>query len=323
MVAPAIPAVPPRPDCRSFVPTHTDCLIVGQQEFRPPQGLTVINWADPTVARKDRAGTRSRPACRLASSVTELIVHETASTRVNRAGTGRPNVHLVLHRDGTFTQHADLVQDLNHANHHNRASFGFETVNPVLPRIAGAPNNGLPPDTDAFPVIQNTTWTARDKECTARDDEGKCTSHRGGALRNRNRHYVRPTDAQLEAATLLIEWATDSTQTHGMDIPRDWLGIRGDFLLFGRDDLDFAHRIPGIYAHGYYHHSDGYFIVLYAWLRLELGLTPQQALTDALDIAANDVSRRRERRGLANASHADLSEVIRLAEIGRLITEDT
>jgi hypothetical protein len=284
------------------VPAATDTLVVGQVEFTPPEGVTVTNWADSAVAHKDRVGDRVRPACRAASDISELVVHETVSQRIDRGNTGRPNVHLVLHRDGTFTQHADLTHDLNHANHYNRVSFGFETVNPVLPRIAGAPNNGLPPNLDDFPCLQNTNWASQDRP---RDEET------GAFLdpRNRNRHYVRPTNAQLEAAFRLIEWATDDTVGHEMNIPRDWVGLRGRRLLFGRDDPLFRTHVPGIYAHGYFHHSDGYLIVLYAWLRLDQNLDEEEARETSFDIAQNGVERHRERGG-RRTPHASLDAVL-------------
>lgn len=301
--APApVPAVPVRATCRTFVPEASDTLVIDQVEHTPPDGVTVVNWADPTVARKDREGTRQRPACRAAADITELIVHETVSRTIDRGNTGRPNVHLVLHRDGTFTQHADLVLDLNHANHHNRVSFGFETVNPVLPRIANAPDNGLPPDLDAFPCIQSTAWASQDRP---RDPE----TGRFGAPRNESRHYVRPTDAQLEAASRLIEWATDDSLEHGLGITRDWRGLRDDFLLFGRDDPLFENLDPGIYAHGYFHHSDGYLIVLYAWLRLEQSFTEADARDTAIDIAQNAIERRREPGG-RRTHHANLQQAL-------------
>ena len=311
------PAAPPQPtNCRTFVPDHTDTLVVNQQEFATPEGLIVTNWAAADVAHKDRAGTGARPACRAAEDVTELIVHETASTRVNRGGTGRPNVHLVLHRDGTFTQHADLVHDLNHGNHHNRTSFGFETVNPVLPRIAGAPRNGLPANQVSWPTIQNTIWTGQDNFDPDRRRErdpatGNMVVVNGPLPRqiwNQDRNYVRPTDEQLEAATQLIIWATDDTVGHGMDIPQDWQGLRrsDELMLMGRDDALYAARSPGLYAHGYLHHSDGWFLVLYAWLRIAHGLNQTQALEDALDIAENHVIRHREPGG-RRAPHAELS----------------
>ncbi len=302
--------------CRAFVPTRSDTLVVGGRELRPPAGLVVTNWSDPGVARKDRSGSRSRPACRAVGDVREIIVHETASQRVSRRSAGRPNVHLVLHRDGTFTQHADLVHDLNHANHHNRASFGFETVNPVVPRLAGAPQNGLPRDRVRWPTLRDTSWAGLDRhDPDRRRVRNPVTGERevvNGPLPreswNASRHYVRPTHEQLEAATALIRWTTDGTVGHGMDVPRTWRGLRrrGELLLFGRDDRHFARREPGIYAHGYFHHSDGYFVVLYALLRLERGLASADALARAEDLARHHTVRHREPGG-HRRWHADLT----------------
>jgi len=286
----------------SFTPNSPTTIVVGQVEFPAPAGVTVTNWKDRTVvAQKQRSGTASRPACRSAADINEVVVHETVSTKVDRKSAGRPNIHLVLHRDGTFTQHADLVADLNHANHHNMASFGFETVNPVLPRMASAPDGGLPPNLTDFPCIQNTIWASADRP--------KLEAGGHGPARNPGRHYVRPTDAQLEAAARLIAWATDSTIGHGMNIPLNWRGRRGQFLLLGRDDPLFANHAPGIHAHGYWNHSDGCFIVLYAWLRLDQNLSQQDALDTACDIAQNKTVQRSESGG-RRTPHADLHDVL-------------
>ena len=42
---------------------------------------------------------------------------------------------------------------------------------------------------------------------------------------------------------------------------------------------------PGIYAHHYFGHADGAWLVLYAWLRLEAGLDPAAAYEEAANRA--------------------------------------
>ena len=41
-------------------------------------------------------------------------------------------------------------------------------------------------------------------------------------------------------------------------------------------------RRPGVYAHHYFGHADGAWLVLYAWLRLEIGLPPCAAYEEAV-----------------------------------------
>ena len=41
-------------------------------------------------------------------------------------------------------------------------------------------------------------------------------------------------------------------------------------------------RRPGVYAHHYFGHADGAWLILYAWLRLEVGLPPCVAYEEAV-----------------------------------------
>jgi hypothetical protein len=56
---------------------------------------------------------------------------------------------------------------------------------------------------------------------------------------------------------------------------------------------------PGIYAHHYFGHADGAWLVLYAWLRLEAGLSKEDARTEAVRLATG-----------AHALGVDVSEYI-------------
>ena len=43
---------------------------------------------------------------------------------------------------------------------------------------------------------------------------------------------------------------------------------------------------PGIYAHTYFNHADGAWLVLYSWLRLEAGMAPDEAYEEAVRLAS-------------------------------------
>jgi hypothetical protein len=47
---------------------------------------------------------------------------------------------------------------------------------------------------------------------------------------------------------------------------------------------------PGIYAHMYFEHADGSWLLLYAWLRMVAGLGPNQAYDEAVSRAMNAAS---------------------------------
>lgn len=77
----------------------------------------------------------------------------------------------------------------------------------------------------------------------------------------------------------LIRWAT-STPAPGINIPRRWPGLRSGRFQFGPfEEAD--KPLPGILAHQYFGHSDGAWLVLYSWLRLEAGMKPARAYEEA------------------------------------------
>jgi hypothetical protein len=210
-------------------------LIVAGADVVVPAGLRVRNYRDPDVTRfkgRDRTGR----------AVTELILHETVTR--STAATVRVllkrklGVQLIVGPDGEITQHGDLAQDrLAHAGGHNGPSVGIEVVNPYYPKYASAK---LP-----WKRIIDAPWAHQ-------------------------RRYVVPTPEQAEATAQLVQLLT-SGDVKKLSIPRTWRGLSGTHLAMGRL-ADGDQRVPGIYAHTYFHHADGAWLVLYAWLRLEAGM---------------------------------------------------
>jgi hypothetical protein len=95
--------------------------------------------------------------------------------------------------------------------------------------------------------------------------------------------YVVPTPQQAEAVAQLIGWIT-SPAAAGLAIPRTWIGRSGSTLAMGR--VTGADKLkPGIYAHTYFGHADGSWLVLYAFLRIEKGRAPGQAYAEAMQLA--------------------------------------
>ena len=225
-------------------PDPARSLVVGGRPLAPPAGLDVRSFHDQDIHRfagRDRSGR----------AVTELVVHESvtrsaeATVRVLvRRGLG---VHLVVAPDGRVTQHGDLAHDrLAHAAGHNGPSVGIEVVSPYYPAYL---RDGLP-----WRRTLEAPW-----------------AHRG--------RYVLPTPEQAEALARLVGWLT-SPEADGLAIPRRWVGLDGTRLAMGR--LEGAdRRRPGIYAHHYFGHADGAWLVLYGWLRLEAGLPPCAAYEEA------------------------------------------
>jgi hypothetical protein len=113
-----------------------------------------------------------------------IVIHETAGVSkdgcvrtLRRKGSG---VHLIVDRDGSISQHGDLVFDrMVHANQLNETSVGIEFVNPYAPHIA----KKAPYAVDLTPR-KWWTWTP-DKS---------------------QPFYVLPTANQLDTARVLIPW---------------------------------------------------------------------------------------------------------------------
>jgi len=209
-------------------------------------------------------------------SVTEFIVHETVTrsvaTTVRVLNRRKLGVHFIVGPDGAVTQHGDLVRDrLAHAGRwRNGPSVGIEVVNPYYPKY-------LKPDLQWSSVIE-APW-----------------AHKG--------RYVLPTPGQAEATVALVRWLT-SPEAEGLCIPRCWVGLTDGAMAMGRVPRS-RRRNPGIYAHHYFGHADGAWLVLYAWLRIEAGMEPDAAYREA---TARAVGARR------SVALADLIEAGRRAE---------
>ena len=136
---------------------------------------------------------------------------------------------------------------LAHAGGHNGPSVGIEVVNPYYPKY-------MRPMLRWKRVI-DAPWAHRQR-------------------------YVVPTLEQAEATSELVRLLTGG-DIAGLAIPRVWRGLARTTMAMNRL-LDGDKRIPGVYAHTYFHHADGSWLALYAWLRLEAGLPPCVAYEEAI-----------------------------------------
>ena len=220
-------------------------LVVRGVASSAPDSVRVRTFLEDGTARFGSKGKRTR--------ATELVIHETVTRSVDstiavlkKRGL---SVHLVLGPDGELTQHGDLANDvLWHAGPaHNGPSFGVEVVNPYYPRLL---RKGLP-------------WERSIKAPWAHEGQ-----------------YVLPTPAQAEAVASLVRWAT-SAPASGIEVPRRWPGLRAASFQLG-PLAEASKALPGVLAHHYFGHADGAWLVLYAWLRLEVGLAPDVAFEEAV-----------------------------------------
>lgn len=109
-------------------------FIVDGKPLKPPAGLSVTNFLDPSVQRFSRT--------RRTKSVGQIIIHETGGSGIDPNGVFTflrdkrgLSVHMIGAPDGSITQHGDLVRDvLKHAGKtHNKVSVGIEVMNPYYP----------------------------------------------------------------------------------------------------------------------------------------------------------------------------------------------
>jgi hypothetical protein len=257
---------------------HFFQLVAGGKFFNPPEGVSVINHFASKVhrfhpGRKHRTGT-----------IDELVIHETQTSSVAKTistlKAKGASVHLIVAPDGRVTQHGDLLVRMGHGEPHNARSVGIEVVNPYLASSLRAP----------WTETIRARWSA------------------GG--------YVLPTPQQAEAVSRLIDWLT-GTKTGTLNIPRTWIGEANGHLAMSLVP-GAGNARPGIYAHTYFcptkcgckacredprrnpckcKHADGAWLVLYAWLRLEGGLSPRDAYARAKELGEGTT--RRQVRGVS------------------------
>lgn len=231
-------------------------FIIHGQNVEAPPGLIVHNFVEqPDEVYRFKNQPRPSP------KVTELLIHETVTTSrqatVNVLKERGLGVHFIVDYDGHVYQHADLLDDeMWHGSQFNSLSIGIETVNPYEPQY-NKPT--------IWTNVIDAPWAAGGK-------------------------YVVPTPAEAEAVSQLTNWLT-SAAANPITIPQLWPGLQGTHTMsMGVIAADKVQN-PGIHAHKYFQHADGAWLVLYSWLRLEPGLSPDEAYAKAIALAtgAHDI----------------------------------
>lgn len=203
--------------------------------------VPVTTWLDG-AARLPAKGRRDTAVSVVLHETCTRSVADTVRTLQNR-GLG---CHLIVGPGGEVSQHADLATEVTwHAGAHNGPAVGIEVVNPYYPTSVKA---GDP-------------WGRRIAAAWA---------HRG--------EYVLPTLASAEAVVSLLRFLTLSDE---LAVPRRWPSMLGAAAHF-QPVSTCAKPTQGIYAHQHCGaHADGAWLVLYAWLRIEAGLSPELAFEEA------------------------------------------
>ena len=163
-------------------PIKSNALIVnGIRLFLPRSvldvGGTAVNYLDdrePHLAN----GLRKSP-------LVTFVLHETSGNSASGCKKSlvekHLGVHLILDKDGTISNHADLATEICwHAGQVNGVSIGMEVVNAYRPETAKDPHG---------PVVPAEWWTWCPK--------------------GQAKEYVAPTNEQMRVALALVPWLCD------------------------------------------------------------------------------------------------------------------
>ncbi len=166
-----------------------------------------------------------------------IVVHEPVARGVSRIvnilSRRHLGVHFIVSSEGTITQHADTHDRLGHAGRWNKHTLGLEVENIYYGHLARGEEKKR---------IISAKWAHK-------------------------KRYVVPTKEALDSATDLIAYLCDVVET----IPQRWLGLKANNTMrMGRLPRDLRDpKQPGIWAHTYFAHADGGYIVEYAKEKLE------------------------------------------------------
>jgi hypothetical protein len=202
-----------------------------------PAGLIVNNYIDDKEPHfKHRK--RTKP-------LKHFVIHETAGRTAKGCKATllrkKYGVQLILDRDGIISCHGDLVTDrMVHGNQLNNTSVGIEIVNPYAPALGKGMN---------IEIIPAEWWTW----CLKRD-----------------RRYVLPTQAQLDALVILVPWLCDKLGIP-LEFPTEYLGPRKRKIKgWKKPPLGWrAKPKPGVVAHrDFASHADGRYPLEYVMNRM-------------------------------------------------------
>ena len=230
--------------------TPNNCIVVDGRPIR-------VQESNFRVVQGSFQFTGNMYPRRRLQDVVQLVMHETSgpvcsgADRVahNMRNSSRTiSIHFIIDADGTVYQYGDLAYVMFHSRPaHNAVSIGIEMIHPA--------NRSPCASSYSNQRINNAHWA-----------EG--TS------------YSIPPLVQVEAVAKLIQWLTSDAA--GLAIPRRWIGVRQNQMAMNRIEGTQNSRQPGIYAHTYWHHSDGAWPLLYSWLRIEAGLRAEEAYANAI-----------------------------------------
>lgn len=153
--------------CDAFARAYRHNGIVGGRLVAPPEGVSYLNHLHGPV---EWLGNKRPNRLKSQAIIHESVTHTAAAAVriLRRRGLG---VQLVIsRRDGSVTQHCDILSSVSHARHHNAPGVGIECIN----RFYG--KHAKPKDR-----VISAVWAHR-------------------------KRYIVPTEAQLQSFYAVLVW---------------------------------------------------------------------------------------------------------------------
>lgn len=213
----------------------SNCLVVNGDPVLLPVSMTALGITCSNFVADDQLHFQSR---KRKKPVSHVVIHESAGgvdgyrtiRGLHKRGLG---VHIVIHPDGSLTNHADLILDrLIHANQLNHTSVGIEVINPYLGARVKKPFDK---------VVDGKWWTWKKKGYP--------------------HTYCVPTNAQMLTIKLLAPVLSDLLPDCPLAFPTAGLNKR-QTRIDGWKDSPKAKPGPGWVAHrDFATHADGRYIL--------------------------------------------------------------
>lgn len=295
-----IAAAPAGTNVSSYDPAREDTLVINTKEFPSdlPGFRNYKGWKQDTTIPHNRKQKQIRSL----ADIKHLVLHETASdTGDGFFDANDTTAHLSVLKNGTVLQFNDIVERQYHVGVFNNTAIGIEFVNSGWVQ-------GMPSKEQSLNAQQRQKYG---------EDKGYLWAFCGLG----QNIYKLPQADQLEKLVTLTSRFLNATEEGMPKIGQNWLQLVSyndikevwrfassndvppedekdikQFFIFSHGDLfmvpeNFKNN-PGILSHASTSsvingkvdkdaHSDGSFLTLYTWLRIEKGLAEEAALEKA------------------------------------------
>jgi len=200
------------------------------------------------------------------NKVIQLVIHETVGfskqSAIDQLKSTNYGIHLVIDKDGKFSQHNDIVADVVvQAAIANPESFGVEIVSPGVEKMWSKASKA---NKSVWKDLVKASWLNPETHGTK---------------------AVMPTKQQLESVTNLVRWAFSYKQ-NGVSVDQNFLNFNRETKEFYFKKLspkEIVHK-SGVLSHLIIpgsDHVDGAIATLYAFLRIVGGLGPDEAYNNS------------------------------------------